>query len=142
MNTWMTRWTLFIGFMALLISGSVTAAADLEVNTPAITSLKQSMQDRHGQLAEFYVSGAVGLTRDGQIAVHDAGLVPLSKRQQVNSLVADENRDRSALYKEIARANGHPEWESEVRSTFAERWVNKAASGWWYQNSSGSWTKK
>ncbi|TCV81294.1 hypothetical protein EDC63_12444 [Sulfurirhabdus autotrophica] len=142
MNTWMTRWTLFFGLLALMISGSVSAAADLEVNTPAISSIKQSMQDRHGQLAEFYTSGAVGLTRDGQIAVHDAGLVPLSKRQQVNSLVADENRDRSALYREIARANGHPEWESEVRSTFADRWVSKAASGWWYQNGSGSWVKK
>ncbi|WP_370685880.1 YdbL family protein [Sulfurirhabdus autotrophica] len=138
----MTRWTLFFGLLALMISGSVSAAADLEVNTPAISSIKQSMQDRHGQLAEFYTSGAVGLTRDGQIAVHDAGLVPLSKRQQVNSLVADENRDRSALYREIARANGHPEWESEVRSTFADRWVSKAASGWWYQNGSGSWVKK
>lgn len=142
MNTWMTRWTLFCGLLAFLISGSVSAAADLEVNTPAISSIKQSMQDRHGQLAEFYASGAVGLTRDGQIAVHDAGLVTLSKRQQVSSLVADENRDRSALYREIARANGHPEWESEVRSTFADRWVSKAASGWWYQNGSGSWVKK
>lgn len=143
MRTSMTsRLLVLFGFLAFLTSSTVLAAADLEVNTPAITSLKQTMQDRHGQLSAYYASGAVGLTRDGQIAVRDAGLIPLSERQKVNSLVADENKDRSAMYREIARANAHPEWEDEVRSTFALRWISKAASGWWYQNGSGTWVKK
>ena len=143
MRTLMTsRFIVLLGFLAFLTSSAVLAAADLEVNTPAISSLKQTMQDRHGQLAAFYASGAVGLTRDGLIAVRDAGLIPLSERQKANSLVADENKDRSAMYREIARANGHPEWEDEVRSTFAQRWISKAASGWWYQNGSGNWVKK
>jgi len=55
---------------------------------------------------------------------------------------ADENRDRSALYREIARGNSHPEWEEEVRSTFAGRWIDKAQSGWWVQAPNGSWSKK
>lgn len=117
------------------------AAADLEINTPAIAALKSSMQARHGQLAAHYASGAVGLTRDGLIAVHDANAVPLKERQGVNGLVSAENGDRNALYKEIANANGHPEWESEVRSTFAQRWVQKAQGGWWYQDAAG-WAKK
>ena len=143
MHTLMTsRLIILFGFLFVLFSSAVWAAADLEVNTPAIASLKQSMQERHNQLAAFYGSGAVGFTRDGMIAVRDASLIPLSARQQVNSLVADENKDRSALYREIARANGHPEWEEEVRSTFAQRWISKAASGWWYQNGGGNWVKK
>lgn len=118
------------------------AAADLEINTPAITSLKNGMQQRHGELAGFYASGAVGLTRDGLVAVRDPAAAPLAQRQAMNSLVAAENQDRKALYREIARANGHPEWEDEVRSTFAQRWISKAASGWWHQNPSGAWTRK
>jgi uncharacterized protein YdbL (DUF1318 family) len=118
------------------------AAADLEINTPAIGSLKTSMQQRHGQLAGHYASGAVGLTRNGLVALRDAALVPLAQRQAVNGLVAAENQDRQALYREIARANGHPEWEEEIRSTFAQRWVQKAAPGWWYQNQSGAWVRK
>lgn len=117
------------------------AAADLEINTPAISALKSSMQARHAQLSPHFSSGAVGLTRDGLIAVHDANAVPLKDRQAVNSLVAAENNDRNAMYKEIASANGHPEWESEVRNTFAQRWVQKAQGGWWYQDGSG-WAKK
>ena len=118
------------------------AAADLEINTPAISSLKMAMQQRHGQLAGYLASGAVGLTRDGLVAVRDASLVPLAQRQMVNGLVAAESQDRQALYREIARANGHPEWEEEIRSTFADRWVQKAAPGWWYQNHAGTWVRK
>ena len=126
---------------ALLVVSPAYAAADLEINTPAISGIKNSMQARHSQLASFYASGAVGLTRDGMIAVRDANSVPLAQRQSVNGLVSAENADRNALYKEIATGNGHPEWEAEVRSTFAQRWVQKAQSGWWYQDGSG-WAKK
>lgn len=130
-------WILLLAF-----AGSALAAADLEVNTPAISAIKASMQARHGKLAPFYASGAVGLTRDGNVALRDASLVPLAERQSVNGAVADENRDRAALYREIARANNHPEWEAEVRGTFAQRWIDKAAGGWWVQNAGGAWVKK
>lgn len=126
---------------ALAVNSAAYAAADLEINTPAIAAIKNSMQNRHGQLAPFYASGAVGLTKDGLVAIHDANLVPLAQRQSANSLVAAENADRNSLYKEIATGNGHPEWEAEVRSTFAQRWAQKAQSGWWYQDGSG-WIKK
>jgi len=41
------------------------AAPDLEVNTPAISALKNSMQARHSSLAPHFESGAVGLTGNG-----------------------------------------------------------------------------
>jgi len=137
-NLWIA---LIFCLTTLLAAPLALAAADLEINTPAIAAVKNSMQARHGQLAPHYASGAVGLTKDGMVAVHDANAVPLAQRQAVNSLVAAENADRNALYKEIASGNGHPEWEAEVRSTFAQRWVQKAQSGWWYQGA-GGWTKK
>jgi uncharacterized protein YdbL (DUF1318 family) len=131
----------------LLISATLfsvnwaNAAADLDVNTPAITAIKSSMQARHAQLAAHYASGAIGLTDDGLIAVRDATAVPLKDRQGFNTLVAAENNDRSALYKEIAAGNGHPEWRGEIQSTFAGRWIDKAQGGWYYQKN-GNWIKK
>lgn len=118
------------------------AQANLNINTPAITALRAGMQQRHAQLAPHYASGAVGLTRDGNVALRDAAAVPLPQRQQVNALIAAENRDRGALYREIARANGHPEWEADIRATFAQRWVGNAQAGWYYQNASGAWVRK
>lgn len=128
--------------LALSLPLAAFAQGNLEINTPAITSLKSAMQARHGQLAPFYASGAVGIARDGSIVLRDANAVPLAQRQAANSLVAAENNDRAALYREIARANGHPEWEAEVRSTFGQRWADKAQAGWFVQNASGQWTQK
>jgi uncharacterized protein YdbL (DUF1318 family) len=125
----------------LIGSQFVAAAADLEVNTPAISAIKNSMQSRHSQLAPFYASGAIGLTKDGLIAVKDANAVPLAQRGALTGLVKDENADRSKLYKEIAVANGHPEWQAEIQSTFAGRWIDKAQSGWWVQGA-GGWMQK
>ena len=126
---------------AVLVSQLVVAAADLEVNTPAISAIKTSMQARHARLAPYYANGAIGLTRDGLIAVKDANAVPLSERGMLTGLVKEENADRNKLYKEIAQANGHPEWEAEIQNTFAGRWIDKAQSGWWVQGA-GGWIKK
>lgn len=131
----------FLGFAALLAAPSVLAAADLEINTPAITAIRANMKTHHSDLKQHYESGAIGLTRDGLVAVRDAALVPLAQRQSLNVAVAAQNKDRNALYKEIAVANGHPEWESEIRNTFAQRWIEKAQPGWWVQDASG-WVKK
>jgi uncharacterized protein YdbL (DUF1318 family) len=126
----------------LLLAASTWAQANLEVNTPAIAALQASMQKRHGELAPYFGNGAVGLTRDGFIALREANAVALAQRQHVNGLVADENQDRGALYREIARANGKPEWENEIRTTFAQRWIDKAQGGWYFQNNAGAWTRK
>lgn len=119
-----------------------SAEADLSVNTPAIQQLTASMEARHKQLAPYYTSGAIGMTVDGDITLHDQKLVPLQERNAVKSLISKENSDRGALYKEIANANGHPEWEADIRSTFAKRWVGNAPAGWWYMDKQGAWKQK
>lgn len=118
------------------------AQANLEINTPAINNLKKAMAERHTQLSPHYLSGAVGIARDGSIALANANAVPLPQRAGVGSLIAAENTDRSTLYREIARANGKPEWEAEIRNTFGQRWIEKAQVGWSVQNAAGQWVKK
>lgn len=133
---------LLCAIVAAGYSSGGQAQANLDVNTPAIAGLQRSMQQRHGDLAPFYSSGAVGLTRDGNVALRDANLVPLPQRQQVNGLIAAENQDRAALYREVARGNGHPEWEQDIRNTFGQRWIEKAQPGWYYQSAGGTWVRK
>ena len=133
--------SLLVIFATLFATSSAYAVPDLEVNTPAISAIKSSMQARHSQLAPHYASGAIGLTKDGLIAVRDTTAVPLKDRQGINALVAAENADRNALYKEIAAGNGHPEWRADIQGTFAGRWIDKAQAGWYYQND-GGWVKK
>lgn len=125
-----------------LLIPSAHAQADLNVSTPAIRQLTQSMEARHAQLKKYYDSGAIGLTRDGLVEVRDQNLVPLPERNSVRKLVADENADRANLYREIATANGHPEWEADIRKTFGERWASRASPGWYYQDKDGNWKQK
>lgn len=136
---------LLLGFMLVIttmfMANWVVAAADLEINTPAIAAIQSSMQARHNQLSAHYSAGAIGLTKDAFIAIKDAAAVPLSKRGELTGLVKDENTDRANLYKEIAAANGHPEWQADIQGTFASRWIDKAQNGWYYQNA-GGWVKK
>jgi len=117
------------------------AEADISVNTPAIRKLEASMEARHRTLAPYYDSGAVGMTGDGEISIRDQKQIPLQERNTVKNMVSMENRDRSALYAEIARANGHPEWEPDIRGIFARRWVGNAPRGWWYMDA-GNWKQK
>jgi uncharacterized protein YdbL (DUF1318 family) len=128
----------------LLIPAAQAAdAPDIRIQTSATEAIRGRMQERIGGiLGSLLDSGAVGFTRDGMVAMRDAAKVPLSQRAQANAAVADENRDRSALYREIAVANNHPEWESQIRATFAKGWIEKARAGWYYQDASGAWQKK
>ena len=129
---------LLLAFAAL----TAHAQANLEVGTPAINNIKKAMADRHAQLAAHYASGAIGIARDGSIALANANAVPLPQRAAAGTLIAAENADRGALYREIARANNRPDWEDEIRNTFAQRWIEKAQPGWTVQNAQGQWVKK
>lgn len=124
-----------------LVPPAMADGANIDINSPAINALQSKMKTRHNQLKGFYESGAVGLTENGLIAIHDAKVIALKDRNLVSGLVSDENNDRKALYAEIARANGHPEWQDDIQQTFAKRWVSNAANGWWYQQD-GGWKQK
>lgn len=116
---------------------------DIQIRSPETDAISARMKARlGGQLKGLFDSGAVGYTANGLVAVRDAGSLPLDQRSQAANLVRDENSDRDQLYAAIAKANGHPEWEPQIRKTFAAGWVQRAPSGWYYQDASGAWKRK
>ena len=140
------------GYFAAAVGGALNAlvpaahaqgADALNVSSPAIQRITASMAARFGELQKFFASGAVGLTKDGNIDVRDLNAVALPDRATVKRLVSEDNADRAQLYAEIAKANNHPEWEADIRKSFAKRWVATGAqSGWYYQDESGAWKQK
>ena len=124
----------------LVPAAAAQQRANLDISTPEIRAIIGSMHQRFQQLKPFFASGAVGFTADGTLAVRDPSSVPLAQRATLVRLVAQQNQDLSLLYTEVAKANGHPEWESEIRNVFAQRWVARAhQNGWYYRDSSGNW---
>lgn len=123
-------------------SAHAQSAPDITIKTPAIQAIQARMEARfNSTLRAGFDSGALGFTSDGLISVRDPGKLELKDRVAMNAAVADDNRDRKAVYREVAVANGHPEWESQIRNVFARQWVESARSGWWYQ-SGGGWKQK
>ena len=116
---------------------------DIDIDTPQIQGIKARMAERQREhLAAWFDAGAIGFARDGLVEIRDRSAVPLSERRNLERVVSEENADRNAVYREIAIANGHPEWESDIRETFARQWIANARSGWYYQREDGSWTQK
>lgn len=128
--------------LGFLVPDAHAQQPDLDVSSPAITELKAAMHARHGALTPHYASGAIGMAASGLLVLREPQAVPLKDRQAVAALIAAENRDRNALYREIATANGHPEWEAEIRTIFDRRWVANAPAGWWFEDARGNWTQK
>ena len=123
-------------------SAQAQSAPDISLKTPAIQSIQSRMESRfNATLRGGFDSGALGFTADGLVTVRDAGKLELKDRVAMNAAVADDNRDRKAVYREVAVANGHPEWESQIRDVFARQWIASARPGWWYE-SGGSWKQK
>lgn len=118
------------------------SSPDITIKTPAIQAIQARMSQRFdGILRAGFDAGALGFTDDGLITVRDASKLELKDRVAMNAAVADDNRDRNAVYREVAVANGHPEWEKQIREVFAKQWIASAKSGWWYQTG-GSWKQK
>lgn len=118
------------------------AQADFDASSPATRALEQSLKARFPKLKPYLDAGAVGLTAASVLEIHDRNAIALAQRNTVRQLVTDQNADWEALYKEIARINGHPEWVSQIRGVFAQRWVAKATEGWYYRDASGAWKQK
>ena len=127
----------------LLVPSAHAQGADITVQTPQIQAIQARMQERFSTRLRAHVdSGALGFTRDGLVAMRDAAAVPLAQRAAVNAEVAAENRDREAVYREIALANGHADWAPQIRATFARQWIERARPGWYYQDSNSAWQRK
>ncbi len=117
--------------------------ADINVSNPAIRALKDSIRNRSNSIKPFMDRGNVGITRDGLLTVRTTEGLSLKERADVQQLVDAENRDREALYAEIAKANNIArESVPRIKTIFAKSWRDQAQPGWWIQDEQGNWKKK
>jgi uncharacterized protein YdbL (DUF1318 family) len=122
---------------------SAQAEVNINISSPAIVEITSRMKNRYDtQLNQFLDKGVVGFNNQGFIELINSKDVALKERLMVKKLVADDNRDRKALYREIAIANGHPDWEQAIQNVFVKTWKDKAHKGWKYQDAEGNWQTK
>jgi uncharacterized protein YdbL (DUF1318 family) len=132
-----------VGVLDFVVPSAVAQQPDFKINTPQVNAIKQRMAERQRtHLGSWFDAGAIGFTADGLISIRDRAAVGLDQRRLLERVVAEENRDRNAVYREIAVANGRPEWESDVRETWSREWVRNARPGWYFQRPDGAWQRK
>jgi len=120
-----------------------SAQIDIEVSTPAIRALKDSMKERFPQLKPFYDKGNIGEGNMGLLETRDLANLNLKEKADLSRLVEQENKERKNLYTEIMKANKFgPEVLPQIQKIFANSWREKSQSGWWVQKDSGEWEKK
>jgi uncharacterized protein YdbL (DUF1318 family) len=116
--------------------------ADINVSNPAIRALKDSIKQRSNAIKPYMDRGNVGIGQDGLLVIRGTDGLNLKERAEVQQLVEAENRDREALYAEIAKANNIPKENiPKIKSIFAKTWIEQAQPGWWIQDSQGNWKK-
>lgn len=128
-------------FWRWLQVNEAVAAQDINVSTPEIRAIKDSMKNRSSQLFPYLDSGHVGIGANGLLKVRTTDGLALKDRGKATKLVKEENSDRQRLYREIAIANGFSDKAGEVQTIFADSWRQQARSGW-YIETSGGWKKK
>ncbi|RMF87209.1 MAG: DUF1318 domain-containing protein [Nitrospinota bacterium] len=119
------------------------AAVNVNLTTPAIRKLESSLKKRFPQLRPYFDRGVLGETNNGLVEIRSLSGLPLREQGKVRRLVKEENRDRQALYAELAKANNlSPATIPKIQAIFAESWQKAAESGWWIQTRDGKWIKK
>lgn len=126
-----------------LLSEAFAQEADINVSNPAIRGLRESIKRRSGAIKPYMDKGNAGINQDGMLVVRSSEGLSLKERAEVQQLIEAENRDREALYAEIAKANNiPPNAVAKIKGIFAKSWIDQAQSGWWIQDSQGNWKRK
>lgn len=98
------------------------------------TDIRRRMEQRLPQIDAFKAQEVVGETNRGLIDERKTGVA------NADGVVADENRDREAVYAYIAKETGST--ADAVGRARAKQIAANSRSGVWVQDGTGQWTKK
>jgi len=134
---------IFFVILSLMPKEAYAEEAYINVSTPTIRALKESIKNRTPLIFPYLNKGKVGIGNNGFLVIRSQKNLSLREVARMKQLVRDENSDREALYKEIARANNiSMDRVADIQAIFAKSWIKKARPGWFVQGSDGSWAKK
>jgi len=116
---------------------------DINISTPAIRAIKDSIKKRAGRIKPYLDRGNVGISKDGLLVIRSLEGLSLREKALLRRMIKAENEDREALYREIAKANDFPpERVDDIKRIFAKSWRKKAKKGWWIESEDGQWYRK
>jgi hypothetical protein len=108
--------------LAMVISNA-WAEEVTSVSNATIRALKEKMKGRYGLLKPYYQKGMINEGGNGYASQGNLSGLGLKEKRDLLSFLDAENRDRKALYEEIARAmNIDPSQIDRIGAIFAKEW--------------------
>lgn len=108
-----------------------TAYAETNMNSPRVKQIASKMRDRYSEVKAVKATGAVGESSRGLLELVDEGKISdADKKNEVQRVIAAENEDRKALYKEVARINSDSNMTvTQVENIYAKEYRDRADKG-------------
>ena len=112
---------------------------ELKIRTPEIMAVIEARRARYPRVEAALAAGCLGENNQGLVEPRPASGCP----PDVATLVADENRDRLALYRTLVEQNKMPPGDlTRVQAAFARATRGRVAAGTWVQDEAGRWSRK
>ena len=110
-------------------------AEGLKTASPRVSEIAVKLRERNSQIVVLKQKGCLGENNRGYVELRDCdGFKEGEARNAAQKLLADENKDRKALYKEIARLNSEQNLSvSLVERVYALQRLQRGKSGEVYQ---------
>ena len=122
---------------------SAHAEEGFKVATPKSAEIREKMRARVDEILAQKRMGVLGETQDGFLVVRESAAVKSLMRTKLDKLVADENRDRKALYEDVLTSNALPPARLiNVQKSFARSFQAESPSKTWVEESAGQWSQK
>ena len=112
----------------LALSPSPAWAQDAtSVSNPTIRALKDQLKSNYAQMKPYSDKGMLAEGSNGYVSQGNTGALGLKEKRDLNSLVDAENRTRSQLYAEVAKALKIDAGQvGRVAEIFAREWQKPA----------------
>ncbi len=107
-------------------------AAELKKSSPLLKQIATKLRERHVKVAELKASECLGENNRGYVELRECDALAESEaRNAAQKLLAEENKDRKALYNEIARLNRDQEGVtiSMIEGVYALERLKRAKPG-------------
>ncbi len=125
-----------------LIGTAHAVEATIKVDSEKAIQIRNRMASRVDEVITQKRAGALGETNEGHLTLKKGDLKPLLKKK-LDGAIADENRDRDELYKEVVRINGIGDARlKDIQKSFARSFQAESPSGTWVQDADGNWSQK
>lgn len=138
----MPRLLAFSFAVALIWRAAAGEAVNLKLSTPAIEKISTRMAARAGKIGSYKAAGSAGEASTGLLEARPIPAQSLHEKKAELDAIRAENDDRTALFRELALANGLADTE-KISVAYARAMRQSAPPDCPVQNpNSGAWLLK